>query len=55
MNKRQKKKKNPVKYRMLRSQKRFAKAMRSTAVSSNECTKAFQRFMIACKDVPYVE
>ena len=55
MNKRQKKKKNPVKYRILRNQKRFARAMKSTALSFNECTKVFQRLIIACKDVPYIE
>lgn len=55
MNKRQKKKKNPVKYRIMRNQKRFLKAMVRTSISVSEAIDAFNKLQEACKDVPHIE
>ena len=55
MNKRQKKKKNPVKYRIIRTQKRYLKAMIRTTVSVAEAIDALNKLQEACKDVPYIE
>lgn len=58
MNKRIKKKKYRsayVKYRMLRTQKRFSKAIKVLMVSLKECSDAFRKFSQACNDIPYIE
>lgn len=55
MNKRQKKKKNPVKNRIMRTQKRYLKAMIRTTVSVAEAIDALNKLQEACKDVPHIE
>ena len=58
MNKRIKKKKyhsEYVKYRMIRMQKRFSKAVSLSCVSLKKCANAFRKFSESCKDVEYIE
>ena len=55
MNKRQKKKKNPVKYRIMRNQKQFLKAMARTSVTFAEAVDALNKIQKAFRDVPYIE
>ena len=58
MNKRIKKKKfrsEYIKYRMIRTQKRFSKAIKATMVSSKECANSLRKFAEACKGVPYID